>query len=408
MKTEIRRAAILAAVVSSLLSSPLGAADAAKAVLVDCSNGKTLASALEKGALLLVVRGVCGEHVTIDRNDVTLRGEPGAAILGPDGSLDVVTVTASRVAIENLVVSGGKNGVVANGATGLAIRGSTVQSTGRTGVILLASSSAVIDGSTVQSNPRDGVSVDGAQATLINSTVRQNARIGVFVGTGGAARIGVDNANNAGGNTITQNGSSGIALSTSAGAIIGNNAITFNGADLAATTGRNGIAIVAATADIVGSNTISDNTGQGIFMRGASVQIGNPSFPFPTVNTISNNGDAASAGGVFAFLGSTVVVRDAVITGNRGFGLGFTARSQGQVFNSQFNNNVAAGFNLGDGVRVALGSAVLFNAPPSVASGNAGAGVFCTDLESSVQILANTLDVSMGNATGGVVNCTGF
>jgi hypothetical protein len=242
--------------------------------------------------------------------------------------------------------------------------------------------------------------------TIINSTVRQNARIGVQLSSAAAGRIGVDNANNPAGNTITQNGSSGIAINAGAGAFIGNNSITFNGADPAASTGRFGIAVTSASAEIVGGNTVADNTGAGIFFRGASGQIGNPIFGPSSVNTITGNGDALSSGGVFAFLGSTLVVRDAVISGNRGFGLGFTARSQGQVFNSQINGSVPVGPNpAADGIRVSLGSAVLFNAPNSVATGNAGWGLLCTDAESSV---SNTAAINLdGNAISGT-NCTGF
>lgn len=406
-------AAILAAAIAAgFLGSAVAVTDTPKTVQVDCSSGKTINKALEKGkedrSLLLLVSGVCNEHVTVDRADVTLRGAPGAAINGPDASLNVIEVTADRVAIESLVISGGRNGIVATGAGNVAVRGSTVQSTGRTGIVALASSGLLVDGSTVQSNPRDGVVAEGSQMTLINSTVRQNARFGVFVGAGASSRVGLDLANNAAGNTITLNGATGVNVNTGGAALIGNNSITSNGQDLASTSGRSGISVTAGSADVVGSNTIADNTGQGIFMRGASVNIGNQSFAFSSVNTITGNGDAASAGGVFAFLGSTVVVRDAVISGNRGFGLGFTARSQGQVFSSQFTGNVPVGPNQGDGVRVGLGSAVLFNTPGSASTGNSGAGLLCTDTESSISTPPLSLDVSGGNIGGGIVNCTGF
>ena len=55
---------------------------------MNCGSGKTLAKALERGnedrPLLVLVQGVCNETVVIERSDVTLRGEPGAAINGPD------------------------------------------------------------------------------------------------------------------------------------------------------------------------------------------------------------------------------------------------------------------------------------------------------------------------------------
>jgi parallel beta-helix repeat protein len=413
MTKGTKRGAILALIAGTFLGGTIAVAkEVTKTVHVDCSQGKTIAKALDRGdernPLLVLVRGVCNESVWIDRADVTLRGETGfgGAINGPDPALDTLTLAANRVAIEDLVISGGRNGITVTGAGGTAIRATTVQSTGRTGIVVLASSSATIDGSTVQSNPRDGVVIEGSQGTVINSTVRQNARFGIFVGTGAAGRIGLDSANNAAGNTISQNGATGLNVSFGGGALIANNSITLNGQDLTSTSGRSGISVVQATADIAGSNTIADNTGQGIFVRSGSVQIGNPSFAFSSVNTITGNGDAVSAGGVFAFLGSALVIRDAVISGNRGFGVGFSLRSHGQLFNSQIQNSLPAGANPGDGIRLIFGAGLLVSTPNSSVTGNAGAGILCTDGESSV---LNTGFLGLaGNGVPGTPGCTAF
>jgi parallel beta-helix repeat protein len=399
---------MLALVVGTFLSGSIAAANPEpRVVQVNCSNGKTLAKALERGnedrPLLVLVQGVCNETVTIERSDVTLRGEPGAAINGPDPALDTLTVSAHRVAIEGLAISGGRNGIRVTGAGAAAIRGTTVQLTGRTGIIVADSSNALIDGCTVQLNPRDGVSTEASHVTLTNSNVSQNGRIGVFIASGTAGRIGIDNNNNAAGNTISQNGSNGVAVVFGSTALIGNNSITQNGTD-PAQAGRSGISVIQAAADIAGGNSITGNTGQGIFARSASVQIGDPSFAFSTVNTITDNGDAVAAGGVFAFLGSALVIRDAVISNNRGFGVGFSLRSHGQLFNSQILNNVAAGPNPGDGIRLLFGSALLVSAPSSTVTGNAGAGLQCIDGESSVLGLL-PLD---GNGIPGSPGCTGF
>lgn len=415
MIKKIRRTAALAAaaIAGSFLGSPIAVAhDHTKTVRVHCSHGQTIKKALGRGderePLVVLIRGVCNETVTIDRSDVTLRGEAGfgGGINGPDAALDVITVLADRISIEDLVVTGGRNGITAGGAGRLTVRGTTLQSTGRTGIVVISSSGAIIDGSTIQLNPRDGVAVEGSQATVINSTLSQNGRFGVFVGTGASVRIGIDNQNNAAGSTVSQNGASGINVFLGGAALIANSSITQNGANPASTSGRAGIAVSQGTADIAGSNTIADNTGQGIFVRSGTVQIGNPSFDFSPVNTITGNGDAASAGGVFGFLGAAIVIRDAVISGNRGFGVGFTLRSHGQLINTQVQGTVPAGPNAGDGIRLSLGSAALFSTPgTSSSTGNAGSGLLCTDLESSV---ANTaLLILAGNVVPGT-NCTGF
>jgi hypothetical protein len=382
MNTGKKGGAILALVAGAFLGGSVAAANPEpRIVQVNCSIGETLAQALQRGkedrSLLVVVLGVCNETVTVDRADVTLRGEAGATINGPDAALDALTVRADRVTIENLVVSGGKNGIFVNGAGNAVVRGTTVQSTGRTGIIGVGGAAILIDGSTVQSNPRDGVSVEGSQLTIANSTVRQNARTGVLLSTSASARIGVDNANNPAASTITQNGSSGISVNTGSAAIIANSSITGNGADPAATSGRFGIAVGGSSVDIAGGNTIADNSGTGLFLRGSSVTIGSLVFGPTSLNTISNNGDALSSGGIFAFLGSSLTMRDAVITGNRGWGLGLSTRSVAQITNTQIQGNVPANPGTGDGIRMFLGSSLLTSTPASSITGNAGAGIAC-------------------------------
>jgi hypothetical protein len=409
MTTAIKRAALSALIAGAFLAASAARAEEPRTVRVDCGNGKTLAKALERGnedrPLLVLIRGVCNEAVRIDRADVTLRGEAGfgATINGPDPALDTIVVLADRVAIEDLTVTGGRNGIAAGGAGRLLVSGTTVQLTGRTGIVVGSSSGAIVDASTIQLNPRDGVSVEGSQATVINSSVSQNGRMGVFVGIGASVRVGIDNQNNAAASTVSQNGSNGVNVFLGA-ALIANNSITLNGADPASTSGRAGISVVQGTADIAGSNTVANNVGQGIFVRSGTVQIGNPSFAFSSANTITGNGSATQPGGVFGLLGASIVIRDAAIGGNQGFGVGLSTRSQAQLFNSQIQNNVAAGGNPGDGIRLFFGSALTPFAPPSVVTGNSGSGLICLDAESSAINLG--LLGSAGN--GAPDSCTAF
>jgi hypothetical protein len=156
---------------------------------------------------------------------------------------------------------------------------------------------------------------------------------------------------------------------------------------------------------------ISGHVTQGLFTRASAVQIGGPALgpDFPTVNTFSGNGALNNAGGILAFLGSSLVVRDAVISGNSGPGLIFSLRSQGQMFNSTIQNNS------GDGIRLIFGSALLPAMPASTVSGNSGFGIQCTDPESSI---LNTIPppppfppffVFFGNTLGDVsAGCSGF
>ena len=370
---------------------------------VDCTQGETIARALTRGnessPLLVLIRGTCNESVLIDRSDVTIRGETGfgGGIAGPDPNIDTVTVTASRATLEGLTITGGRNGITVSGAAGLTVRNATVQNTGRTGIAFVFGASGVIDSCTIQLNPRDGVVVSAAQATVVNSAVSQN-RNGVLVLDGGSARIGVDNRNAPGGNTISMNGSSGIVVSNGSAASIAMNQITGNGADPAAPGG--GVLVISSAAVIAGGNTISGNVTQGVFARSASVVIGDPGLGLPTVNTITGNG-TGSAGGVFGILGASIVIRDAVISGNSGVGLGLSLKSQAQLFGSTIQNNP------GDGIRLLLGSALLILPPSTAVSGNTGFGLQCLDSESSV---ANTgLLTLSGNVAGDIApGCSGF
>jgi hypothetical protein len=392
---------------------------------VDCTRGETIAKALAQGnesqPLLVMVRGTCNESVLIDRSDVTLRGEAGfgGAINGPDPAVDTLTVTANRVGIEDLSIGGGRNGITGIGAASLNVRNTTVQSTGRTGIVYSSGSSGVVEGCTVRLNTRDGVTVDTATATIISSSVSQNLRGGIFVGTGGSARIGIDQRNLGAGNTIDQNGATGVTIVDGGQVLMGMNQITGNGTDAASTAGRFGIFVGRGIADIVGGNTISGNAGQGIFAGSATLVIGNPAVGLSSVNTITGNGSTASPGGVFAFLGSAVTIRDAVISGNNGPGLAFSLRSHGQIFNSTIQDNLTIGTcppapgsppcNTGDGIRLIFGSALLPSTPTTVVSGNAGFGISCTDGESSIlNTSLPALSIS-GNALGDVSGlCTGF
>ena len=101
-----------------------------------------------------------------------------------------------------------------------------------------------------------------------------------------------------------------------------------------------------------------------------------------------------------------MVIRDAVISGNNGFGLGLSLKSDGQLSSSTIQNNLPAG-STGDGIRLIFGSGLFISQPNTIVSGNAGFGLQCTDGESSV---VNTLFLSLsGNGLGGVSgSCTGF
>jgi parallel beta-helix repeat protein len=384
-----------------------------RTTVVDCASGDTVANALTRGddrkSLTILISGSCTESVVINRSDIKLAAAaPGATLIGPDGAIDVIRVTGSRVTIDGIAVTGGRNGITADGAAGMIVQNALVQGTGRNGITYAHGASGIVDTVVVTGNARDGVAIDAASGTVINSQVTQNTRHGVGVFTNGSARIGVDNFNNPAGNVISANGYAGIHIVFGSTALIAKNQITGNGTSADATAIRIGINLQSASADIIGGNTISGNAGTGVNLTRSSANFGDPQFSgITTVNTISGNGSAASQGGIFAFNGSSLTLRDAVISNNAVFGVVLSLRSSGQISGTTIQNTVATIPGGGDGIRLVFGSGLFAATPNSTITGNPGFGLNCTDGESSV---INTGQLGIGaNGLGGVApSCTGF
>src|SRR6266480_2310439 len=275
--------------------------DRDRTTTVDCAAGDTVARALTRGderkSLTILINGSCSEHVVINRSDIKLAAAaPGATISGPDPAIDVIRVTGTRVTLDGITVTGGRNGITADGAAGLIVQNALVQGSGRNGITYAHGASGVVDGCRVLNNARDGVAVDAASGSVINSQVSQNARMGVGVFNGGTARIGIDNFNVARGNTISANGVNGIHIVYGSTALVAANQVTGNGTDPSAAFSGNGVNIANATANVIGGNTISGNAGPGINLRSGSVNLGDANFDMSTVNTITGNGNPTFTG----------------------------------------------------------------------------------------------------------------
>lgn len=419
--------------VAALVAPVVVGADPVKTVEVDCAKGETIAAALDQGderkPMVVVVRGVCSEHVTVDRNDVTLLADPvaGGTVTGPDPSRNTILVTSNRVVIDGLTVTGGRNGITASGTGGLTVRNCFVHTTGLRGIVYFQGASGTVDGCTVQNATQDGILISAANATVVNSVLSQNKAGGILVTNSASARIGTSTLAQPAGNTITANAASGISVQEGSSAIIGANTISANGTNPA--LGRFGIIVGDSAIDVIGGNTITGNHGAGVVVTSSNVRIRNSGFPVAMVNTISSNGASsptnggisASLGstlqiegatisqntgpGIFAFLGTTLRLQNSTIAGNtsgaNGFGVVLSVRSSGQLFASTIQNNTL------DGIRLVFGSGLFIQSPVTTVSGNGGFGLQCTDGESSV-VNTGLLSLS-GNLAGGVSGtCTGF
>jgi Right handed beta helix region len=195
------------------------------------------------------------------------------------------------------------------------------------------------------------------------------------------------------GNLITRNAQAGVNSGLASSIFLGASEISWNGT---------GVIVVGAALSVVGGNTIVDNSSSGVAgFRSASITVGDSGIGIDTWNTISRNGKADGAGGVFAFQGSTAIVRNALVSENRGFGVGFNLRSAGQIVGSTITGND------GDGIRMAFGGGLFVGPPASTVSGNGAWGLNCGDGESSY-VNGVFLNVSGNGAGTFAPSCTAF
>jgi hypothetical protein len=399
---------LLLLVLLALIVSEAQAKDGSgKAVQVNCSRGETITEALQTGhnaPLTIQIYGICHENVEITRDDVTLlAASTGATINGPDSTKQTIYARGSRTVINGLIVTGGYHGVKVTGSAD--ILNSTIQKTGHVGIVFYHGGRGLVDHCVINNNPSIGIYIEGASATVTNSTISSNSDAGINVTLGSGARIGIADHGEYAGNTIVNNQSSGILVANGGNAFIGGNTIRGNGTNLSSLRGQYGIDIDRATATLVGYNTISENAGSGIFARASNVFIGESAFGLPTTgayaNVITGNGVLAPAptnGGIYGFLGTSLNIRDAAINSNKGNGVALSTRSTAAIYGGSINNNV------GNGIWLTLGGGLLLWETPVAITGNSGVGIICPDNESSYY--GDTSGVS-GN-TGGQVNCTGF
>ncbi len=307
-------------------------------------------------------------------------------------------INASGVLKAVTVRFNGSNGISITDSSAGIVVGGTVHDNGNSGIFVGRASTAQIGigsfgltaGVTVQNNTRHGIAVESSQATILGSTITANDLTGIIVSNAAGARIGITDGNTAYvGNTISNNGSNGIHVVGSSSAFIGGNTVTGNGTTVGAGLGRNGIGVFSGSVHLAGANVIANNAGTGVFVsRNSGAFIGDPNFGLPvtgtSANQIAGNGalDPSSKGGVFAFEGGSVEIRDAVVSGNFGGGIlafmgGIAEVRRTNVtgsVNQQAGPNQLTDFNGGHGVLAGMHSVVRLRGP-LVVTGNQGVGV---------------------------------
>jgi hypothetical protein len=371
---------------------------------VDCNRGQTIASALKRAdlfrsPLVVTVRGTCHEFVTITRANVTLRGDPSAEIVAPNQQGDLVTVSADRVTLENLTLTGGLTGlyqdhqptftaqnVVIQDTSGVGVRvrvgdarliGCTVQRSGGIGVSVVRGGSVILsNGSQVLDSAGSGISATlHGVVSLANSTVMRSGAEGIVLSEGSRGNISAS--------VIKDNGAVGLNVGTSASASVIDTTISGNGTG----DGPQGDGVMlwgGAQGHLAGQNVIIDNRDEGIDVAGAA------SAYINGAQVAGNGGD-----GIMGYLGANLVLGNLEIQGNGAAGVSCQANCTAQMEDMSIHGNAAAGINL------AFDSTLMLFGPQIDVTGNAPWDLYCHDTESSV----NDLRLVPGTVSP---TCTGF
>jgi hypothetical protein len=342
---------------------------------VDCAKkGQTISSAIERGdarkPLVVLVRGTCNEHVTISRDDVTLRGQPGggATVTGPDASLDTILILKDTVNIEDLTVTGGNNGIRLQGPFYAGVRNVFVRNTAGNGILVRAGDIA-IENSTVEYAGGSGLALQrGASARIFNNShFRYSHFAGIYASNN--STVGVN------GGTVSDNEGHGITVDYGSQGNISNVEIFGN---------ATGIMVSTSQASVGGGNFIHHNREHGVVAQAGAVLGVNGA-------KVKNNGQI----GVLGYLGATVVMNSNEITGNGESGVICLNDCTLQVTSDRITGNAH------HGIGVQRRSTLIVLEPVTDASGNNWVDLWCGDKESSVDLGSNFI---------GTVDpaCTGF
>jgi hypothetical protein len=369
----MRRTAVAAAVALTAIGVLPNASAQSNTFTVDCNRGQRIATALELGdfrkPVVINVRGTCREFVTITRANVTLRGDPTAEIVAPDNGRDLLTVSADRVTLENLTLTGGLAGLSQDHAPTFIARSCVIQDTSGVGVRVRVGDARLIN-CTVQRSGGDGVAVIRGGSVVLSggSQVLDSAGAGIS-----ATQNSVVSLNNA---TVMRSGGSGIVLNGASHGSVGNGSTIAENAEA-------GMVVDLSQANVAGGSTIRDNGVYGVGGSGSQISIAD--------STITGNGHD----GVLGYIGTTLFLRGNVITNNKARGVSCHGNCVAQIVGATIEDNAEPGIIL------AWGSKLILEGPATTLNRNGQFALFCHDKESSV------LNPGFLNTTD-PVECTDF
>jgi len=131
-------------------------------VNVNCP-GDSLQAAITAAApgTTINVSGTCNENILIQNDRVRVFIFGPATIDGPDASKATFDVRGKAILIQNLTITGGRDGIHVHRSANAVISGNTIDSTGNNGINVSELGFAVIINNTIQNNPSRGINVSG-------------------------------------------------------------------------------------------------------------------------------------------------------------------------------------------------------------------------------------------------------
>lgn len=349
---------------------------------IDCGK-KSLAGAVDDADKNQTISftGVCQGPIVIRTDGVTLTGV-GTAIIDGGGNHDVVTIAGAHgVALNNIEVRNGVNGIVGSNGAHIALTAVNSHDNLVFGITLQTASSAVLSGvmanhngvhgldletgsaATVtgtlaaSSNNVFGINVNGSSITFSNATVTADRNaLGIQIATGANAFINDSKTVI----NVSNNHATGLTV------VSGAHMVSFGGAINAFGNPVNGVSVNSKGGlDLDAASTLNSfGNGDGILMQEASVMtvFNTPQFSgapgFTTINVHNNTGI-----GLSIHTGSTLtLVNQARINSNQNAMGGLLADNGVSItlVNSNISGNTGKDIQLTFGSRVDLQTLVVF------------------------------------------------
>lgn len=327
-----------------LLFSTPAFAQSTPALIVDCSRGQSLESALERAApgSTIVVKGTCIGPFTITTAGLELDGRTTATLNG--GGKDTITINSAQgVVLTGLTITAGGNGAVVENAAQATLLNDVVTQNAVTGVVSRSNSSVTVSGGSTSQNGLHGIDVEASSSLIVAGTYTStgNGVFGIEVNNGSSINLtaatlsvsgnalGVQLGTNASGfldgvSSLNSSNNFTVGLTMVSGAHM----VDFGGSIVANGNGINGISLNSkAGLDLDAGSQVqaNNNNTDGVHLEQLSVMtvFNNPQFSGnPATTTLTAQGNQGD--GINELTNSEILVDNVAavqVTGNASAGL---------------------------------------------------------------------------------------